>query len=735
MLLRIVLIFIIFGNLKVYADCNFKSADFIEELNNPKYISEIKITTPKVKKYHENQFKILVSNNYVIPKKFKIYHKANIRVLYTFGECRYKANIRQHGDWNDHIILDSGTPISSLRVNLRKGNIMNAVKFTLLIPGTRHNLNEILGSILLKDIGFIVPETFQVKANINGVKNIMIFQEVVRKELLERNNKREGPIFEGDESILWGDDYIINKNHPLSFSRLENEKWFLKGKNSANITLEGFHKLQNAYLEHWHSTDDLKRILMNPNSKNTELFSKYFFSLIALKGEHALYAHNRKFYYNSFTKQIEPIYYDGNLSLQKKTVASDHIINEEKILAAKKFYKIKSFQYQKNFTNLKDEKKIFKNFYDRTRISKKKALNFFKKSMTNIKLNENIIQSLINSTKDDNLWKRDIKKNHDKYLSTLSHFPELKQKTILKILKENKKFISLSDDNKKLYLTKKEVAEIISKNKLNNVRYVYIPNHTNDISKIDFNKISNFFGGYLKYSKTLSVKIDPTSKIINFKQNKPDDWVLFVNVNIGQWKIFFDGIEQTQNKNNNNIERINNHGLTGCLNFYQSIFNNSSIKVNNGKCEDSLNIINSKGKIKNVEIFNAFSDGLDVDFSNIKFVKILVIKSGNDCLDVSAGRYEIKKIIAKKCGDKGVSVGEKSNMSIEILDVSNAFTGLSSKDLSITSVEQTTQKNVKNCFEVVKKKQEFGGSKLDIENTDCNKSIVDINSRISVNKS
>ena len=198
---------------------------------------------------------------------------------------------------------------------------------------------------------------------------------------------------------------------------------------------------------------------------------------------------------------------------------------------------------------------------------------------------------------------------------------------------------------------------------------------------------------------------------------------------------FFDGIEQTQNKNNNNIERINNHGLTGCLNFYQSIFNNSSIKVNNGKCEDSLNIINSKGKIKNVEIFNAFSDGLDVDFSNIKFVKILVIKSGNDCLDVSAGRYEIKKIIAKKCGDKGVSVGEKSNMSIEILDVSNAFTGLSSKDLSITSVEQTTQKNVKNCFEVVKKKQEFGGSKLDIENTDCNKSIVDINSRISVNKS
>ena len=30
----------------------------------------------------------------------------------------------------------------------------------------------------------------------------MIFQEDSQKELLERNSKREGPIFEGDETIL-----------------------------------------------------------------------------------------------------------------------------------------------------------------------------------------------------------------------------------------------------------------------------------------------------------------------------------------------------------------------------------------------------------------------------------------------------------------------------------------------------------------------------------------------------
>jgi hypothetical protein len=729
--LRIVLLFIIFCNLKVYAECNFKSSDFINKLDNPKYIKEIQIKTPNIKKYNKNQFKTLVSNNNIIPKKLKIYHKANIKVLYTFGECNYKAKIRQHGDWNDHIYLDSGTPISSLRVNLKKGNIMNAVKFTLLIPSTRNDLNEVLGSLLLKDIGFIVPETFQVKTDINGVKNIMLFQEVVRKELLERNNRREGPILEGDESILWGDNYIISEYHPLSLSRVENKKWFLGGKYSAKITLEAFHKLQNAYLEHWHNTEDLKKILMNPNHESNELFSKYFFSLIALKGEHALFAHNRKFYYNSFTKEFEPIYYDGNLYLQKKTDIDDLIINKDKIFAAKKFYKLHSSEYKKNFSNLKNKNQIFKDFYDRTQVHKRIALKFFKKSMVNIKLNENIIQSLVNSTPNDNSWRRNIKKDHDRYLSKLTLLPELKQTIAIEILQDDKKFIALNTDNKKLFLTNKEMAEIISENKLNDLRYVYVPNYNyDDKSKNDLKKISNFSKGHLKYSKTLSVKIDYNSKIINFKQTKPDDWVLFVNTDMSQWKIIFEGVKSTTK--NVKIERINSHGLTGCLNFYQSIFFNNIIKINNGQCEDSLNIISSKGMIAETHITNAFSDGLDVDFSNIKFGSVSITKSGNDCMDVSSGNYNIMKIDVKKCGDKGVSVGEKSNMTIQVLNVEEALIGLSSKDSSSTIVKSNKQKNVKNCFEVKKKKQEFDGSKLELVSLNCKKNIVDINSSIVV---
>lgn len=720
--------------MKGYAKCNFKSADFIEELNNPKNITQIQITTPKIKKFRENQLKILVSNNYVIPKKFKKFYKSKIIVSYTFGECHYDGKIRQHGDWNDHIILDSGILKSSVRVNLKDGNILNAVRFTLLLPNTRNDLNEVLGSLLLKNIGFIVPETFQVKTNINGVRAVMLFQEVVRKELLERNNRREGPILEGDESILWGDNFIISENHELSFSRVENENWFFKGKNTAKITLEAFHKLQNAYLEHWHNEEDLKRIIMNPNSRNDKLFSKYFFSLIALKGEHALYAHNRKFYFNPITKTFEPIYYDGNLSLQKKTKENDHILNKEKILAAKSFYKINKSNFKKNFSNLINKNEIFNNFLDRIQIDEKKAQIFFEKSLSNIKSNENIIHSLINSTEYNNIWKRNIKNDYDRYLSKLSLFPDIEQTTILKISNDNKKYSSVSSDNKNLVLTKEEVADIISNNKLGDRRFVYVPNQEyNEKLYLDFNEISNFSNGYLKHSKTLIVNINYETKIISLKQSNPDDWILFVNTNMDNWTIIFEGVEP--NKKNFNSERLNNNGLTGCLNFYKSTFINSSIKVNNGECEDSLNIVNSKGMIKNIEINNSISDGLDVDFSNINFGTLSITKAGNDCLDVSAGNYNINKINARQCRDKGVSVGEKSSMNIEKLIVDDAFIGLSSKDLSITSVKSAVQKNVKNCFEVAQKKQEFGGSKLNIGYLDCNKNIVDNNSRILVNES
>ena len=85
-----------------------------------------------------------------------------------------------------------------MRVRLKNGNILNSVAFNLLIPETRNNLHEVLGTTILRRLNYIAPETFQVLTEVNGAKNMMLFQEETKKELLEKNKRREGPMFEAD---------------------------------------------------------------------------------------------------------------------------------------------------------------------------------------------------------------------------------------------------------------------------------------------------------------------------------------------------------------------------------------------------------------------------------------------------------------------------------------------------------------------------------------------------------
>ena len=131
------------------AKCNFNSSEFIEELYTPNNIININIKTPKSKKYNLNFVKTLVSKRTTIPRSLKKKFNANLEVNYKFGSCQYNAKIWQNGDFKDHLKFIEGKPIRSLNVQLINGNILNAVKFKLLIPETRNSLNELLGSLIL----------------------------------------------------------------------------------------------------------------------------------------------------------------------------------------------------------------------------------------------------------------------------------------------------------------------------------------------------------------------------------------------------------------------------------------------------------------------------------------------------------------------------------------------------------------------------------------------------------
>ena len=141
--------------------------------------------------------------------------------------------------------------------------------------------------------------------------------------------------------------------------------------------------------------------------------------------------------------------------------------------------------------------------------------------------------------------------------------------------------------------------------------------------------------------------------------------------------------------------------------------------MNDGGCEDSVNIINSNGSIKSVYIKNAFSDGLDLDFSALSIDSLFVINAGNDCFDVSGGQYNIILADLSRCNDKALSIGEISEFKATKVIVSISDIGISVKDFSRSSIFNYKASSVNVCAEALQKKQEFGGAIANFKNFKC----------------
>lgn len=84
---------------------------------------------------------------------------------------------------------------------------------------------------------------------------------------------------------------------------------------------------------------------------------------------------------------------------------------------------------------------------------------------------------------------------------------------------------------------------------------------------------------------------------------------------------------------NNDNSQYSKTFLTGCVTIYNSKIVNLEFESKKSSCEDSLNIISSKGVLKKVNINNSKFDGLDIDFSDIEIETLNVNNIGNDCSD------------------------------------------------------------------------------------------------------
>jgi hypothetical protein len=75
------------------------------------------------------------------------------------------------------------------------------------------------------------------------------------------------------------------------------------------------------------------------------------------------------------------------------------------------------------------------------------------------------------------------------------------------------------------------------------------------------------------------------------------------------------------------------------------------------------------------------------------------------------------------CRDKAISIGEKSVFSAKNIIVRDSSIAVSVKDQSKANILNIDMSDVNLCTEVKRKKQEFGGGALFIDNFICSSSV------------
>tara|TARA_Y100000590_G_scaffold154621_1_gene177716 strand:- start:199 stop:2688 length:2490 start_codon:yes stop_codon:yes gene_type:complete len=782
---------------KKVVDCNTLSLEKYNDFNKNLSSTKINIITKNSKKWTVNELRAYMAHRKgnFIQGNFKKRFTATVFLTSPNGlSCKLKSKIRLHGDLFDHLDPLGGNP--SLDVRLDNSHIINNTKFKLFKPITRNYENEIFSAILLRHMGFLAPRTFLVNVSLNGNNAKYIFQEGINKEFLENSSRREGPILEGDERFewcLWLGTQFTNKNNKdykdaikckdftdkRQTARITNSNWAKKGLVSTYISINAISKMNEIYLingsynlaksknnlfisdQHTRYPEGdyfsyLLRKGINSNGIKKNKIPVFDALMYAMNGSHGLHMNDRKFYFDPVDSTFEPIYYDGMTTIDGLVQSVEKIDKIQKINIDKGIYtqkgaetalkelkaiNIKKLLGELNISGVNITEDKLKKLLNDIKIKLSQQINYEVK-IKNIKMDLNPAYSKINDNykKIVFLEKKDLLNNNfinengiikvetnicdlnGRECSYERHSIEKLSKILSQRYTDNKKidYIFIREDLNE-YLFPNTVEEYLDKMK----------NQKKGIaswSSYDINLKSK-----ININSGIDLIIEKENKKIIINQTNPEGRAVIFNDKIENWEIIFNGYKNNFDKQN---QRFTTEGLTGCVTFMDIKVKNLKINSNNSICEDAINFIRTNGSLSLMELNNNKYDGVDADFSTLKFEKVIVSKAGNDCFDLSFGSYSFNNSFFSDCYDKAVSVGEKSNALFNKISIEKSELGIASKDSSKVKVIKAEIKDVSTCLSAYRKKDEFSGALISVNEIKCSGRLInkEIGSEIMIAK-
>jgi len=305
----------------------------------------------------------------------------NVPATINYKNSEYQIDLRLKGDRNIHF---EEIKKSSYKIELDKNEtILGMNKFSLMKPRARNYLHEWIYHQLMAEGNLIKLNYNFINLKINGEsRGLYVIEEGFDKILVERNRRRNGPIYSLREE--WAYQINNNENKEILF-QVYNKKYWLNDDN-LQLTLYAHKLLQDFF---------------NKKINLREVFDEDKWAWFMAVSDLNYYAHGNdiksvKFYFNPLSKKFEPVPFDGHrivVDLNKNIIGWQNYRNSkpsfELAISCLENYEVCPNPFPKFFFFNIDGKlnKIFFEKYRKNieKITSKKFLNnFFEKNSKDI---------------------------------------------------------------------------------------------------------------------------------------------------------------------------------------------------------------------------------------------------------------------------------------------------------------------------------------------------------------
>ncbi len=658
----------------------------------------------------------------------------------------YRIKLRPKGMRKIHKL---GLKKMSLRIDLKDDMKLEGMEdFSLQMPVIRGYDNELHVAKLVSSRGILAPKHFYIRMYINGeYVGIRHIEEVLGKELIERQNKRYGPLFSLDTS--YGDDLKTARFKPR-----DKKYWEGRDKRILNESLTV-----------------LERMRRDPTVFgkyfNQEKWGKFIGMSDIFQTIHGTLPKSVGFYLNPVDGLFEPIYFDGHYDrwhintriadlgtfgkdekvCNKKLRGSQHAVNVCKNL---RWYEMlfggsdvlntdfylsyfKTLEELSSEEFIKDELEdswskfsvergnLYREFWrsdeffqlgitpyiapwsqinSRLRkISKEVSIAKESKPIVSIDLkNLSEVSFTNNSSRLPQIVKLKCEGNESYPIILVKGFKKsFNLNSLGKCNFQNTIYTTNNFKSESKIDTVKSVVVVNEKKSEDKTIYGSKPRYTQIFKKgshvidkdIEFKSANILFAAgssiCIKENASLSFK----NSSLLFGEDTSNEEVEIIGCNLkGGSLIIKDSTVEINSLKLNNLSSPKKSllGLSAGMNIINSQVNFDKIKVLNSKSEDGINLIESQMIGRRLIFENISSDALDSDNSLFSIKSIGCNSVGNDCLDLSSSIGEIKDILATNAKDKAVSIGEKSLLEIDSLFVDRSDLGLVVKDESNVTI-------------------------------------------------